>query len=182
MVLLWYGLEMAVITHFQWQIELCSIDRMTFCLLDSQEIKRHAPLSSVRHPDPEELIQAACFPLLNYKLSNTNDILTWSPGYSVSHPSYLTNGVVGRTNKGSRAGWGLLRAPAEVATTRHARAPPTDQQGSSEKDVAEGEPQESPPKRPFFCTPDPDHENPNATAAGGGPSRGSLEPPSSNLL
>ena len=43
---------------------------------------------------------------------------------------------------------------------------PGPKRDSPEKEVAEGESQESPPERPSFYTPDPDHRDPTATSAG----------------
>ena len=48
-LVLWYGLGVTQLPHLQWVIGRFHINRMTFRIRDSQEIKRHAPLSSARH-------------------------------------------------------------------------------------------------------------------------------------
>ena len=60
--------------------------------------------------------------------------------------------------------------------------PDPDQQGSSDENAAEAEPQESPPEHPSSGNQDSDHRDHTTTDAGGGPSGSSLEHLSSNLL
>ena len=73
------------------------IDKMAFCIRNSQETERHAPPVPVRHPDPEEILQAAYLPLLGYKMGNSEDMRTWSTCRDTAvslNPSHLTRAYV----------------------------------------------------------------------------------------